>query len=587
MDRTASSLRPKIRQWIWLTCSMIILGRYIEVAQGFSQPTWRQGCLSTKNTPAFPASPIGFKKFIAFTGQSNVARVSSLNVVIKKNEEQLNSKAKNSFGEAWRFCASTVTGTFTAGALLLLCPTGKIHDHTLSSFDSNQIQHQVRFFQPRAAFAVEGSLAEVPHALDDSLPTPDAVGTMANPNDASALSPLKLRQRSTALDEVWSLVNKYYLDQTFNGQDWNAIRDKYEDQLDLDKNDDAALMKLTTEMVKSLGDKYSRVLDKGQYAAIQKFDLIGVGATLMPDADKRLMLGAPPVPGSAADQAGLKVGDFITAVNGVPTEGRTAFDLIDQISENPNAEKVTMTVLTQGPDDIKGEGKIREVTMARGFQEVKDPISYKISERRADGTVVGYIRMREFNSLVKPKLEAAIKALEKDGANAFVLDARSNPGGAFQSAVEIAGLFLDDTVATTVVDGNGVELPFKTSQGRVIVDKASPLAFWVDGRSASATEVLAGALRDNCRAVIMGEKSFGKGLIQAVYGLKNGGGLVLTVARYTTPGGTDIQGSGIPPDMNGAPTSLVPFVLSPDTSKVDFAAVKERLSPKLCQTPGP
>lgn len=556
-----------------LACSLLILGYSSVGVHCFS------GGISTSS---------GIRNGLRFAARrSEAARVSPLHIFIHNDEAQPNSDVASSIEAALRSCASIVAGTLTAGALLLLCPTdmNRIDDQSApTSFGVNLNQHQVRFFQPREAFAVEGSLAEVPHALDDSLPTPDAVGTMSSPNDASALSPLKLRQRTTALDEVWSLVNKYYLEPTFNGQDWNAVRDHYEDRLD-DPNDDGATMKLATDMVKTLGDKYSRVLDRGQYAAIQKFDLIGVGATLMPDADKRLMVGSPPVPGSVADKAGIKVGDYITAVNDVSTEGRTAFDLIDQISENPNAETVTMTVLTQGPDNIKGEGSSREIKMAREFNQVKDPIAYKISERRSDGTVVGYIRIREFNSLVKPKLEAAIKSLEKEGANAFVLDARSNPGGAFQSAVEIAGLFMDDTVATTVVDGNGVELPFRTSSGRVLVDKTSPIAFWVDGRSASATEVLAGALRDNCRAVVMGEKSFGKGIIQAVYGLKNGGGLVLTVARYLTPGGTDIQGSGIPPDMNGAPTSLVPFVLSPDTSKVDFLAVKEKLGPQMCQKP--
>ena len=89
-------------------------------------------------------------------------------------------------------------------------------------------------------------------------------------------------------------------------------------------------------------------------------------------------------------------------------------------------------------------------------------MSFKVTERRDDGTNVGYIRISEFNSLVKPSLEAAIKALEDDGTNAFVLDLRSNPGGAFQSAVEIAGLFMKDKVATSVVDSNQVELPFKT-----------------------------------------------------------------------------------------------------------------------------
>ena len=151
--------------------------------------------------------------------------------------------------------------------------------------------------------------------------------------------------------------------------------------------------------------------------------------------------------------------------------------------------------------------------------------------------------------------------------------------------MEISSLFVEDRVATYVVDSNQVQLPFRTAGGRVILPEGNPMAIWVDGGSASASEVLTGSLHDNCRAVVMGEKSFGKGLIQAVYGLKNGAGLVLTVAKYVTPNGTEIQGIGITPDIKGG----VPFQpiigLLPDTSKVDFGDISKRLSPAMCKVP--
>jgi len=300
------------------------------------------------------------------------------------------------------------------------------------------------------------------------------------------------------------------------------------------------------------------------------------------------MVGAPLVKGLEAEKAGIKYGDIIVAVNGDKTEGRPAFEIIDQIGENPNADTITMTVLTQGPDDLKNEGYVRDLIMKRQFVEVKDPVSYKITERRknADGktTVVGYVRVSEFNSLVKPKLENALKSLKADGANAYVMDLRSNPGGAFQSAVEIAGLFLDNQeIATGVVDANDVEMPFRVTKGKMIIDpKETPLVIWIDGGSASASEVLAGALHDQCRAVVMGSNSFGKGLIQAVYGLKNGTGLVLTVAKYVTPNGTNIQGTGIHPDVEAKlPPLLIPGISS-DTSKVNFMDASSRLSQCTC-----
>lgn len=410
------------------------------------------------------------------------------------------------------------------------------------------------------------------------------------PLDANDDLMIQLRlKRSTVLDEVWTLVSKYYVDNTYNSQDWYKIRDAYESRLVVQPDgsyDDDEAMKLATAMVRSLGDKYSRMLDRDAYARIQKFDLIGVGATLMPDQDKRIMVGAPPIKGSEAEKAGIKYGDYIVAVNGKETTGRTAFDIIDQIAENPNADVVTMTVLTQGPNDIKGEGYKRDVTMKRQFVQVSNPVMYKITERRNDGTVVGYIRISEFNSLVKSKLEEAIRNLKEEGANAFVMDLRGNPGGAFQSAVEIAGLFLDGKVATNVVDANQIEMPFLTTKGKSLLDDTIPLVIWQDGRSASASEVLAGALHDQCRAIVMGSNSFGKGLIQAVYGLKNGSGLVLTVARYVTPAGTDIQGKGITPDIEAKlPTPLI-IGLSTDTSKVDFEQVASKRNACLCPSSG-
>ena len=381
-------------------------------------------------------------------------------------------------------------------------------------------------------------------------------------------------------DEAWNLINKYALDQTFHGQDWNEAYIKFSKGLDLSSTDEERIMKATSNLVSSLGDKYSRILDKDAYARIQKFDLIGVGATLMPDpVTKEIIVGAPPVANSAADQAGLKVGDVVVAVNGIETAGRTAFDIIDQISEDPNAGMVTFTVRSDN-------GVSRDVAMKREFLEVRNPVSYRISETRSDGTKVGYLRITEFNSLVKPSLESALRDLESQNVGAYVLDVRGNPGGAFQSAVEIAGLFMSDKLATDVVDGNGVDLKFRTSKDRVVIDENDPLVIWVDGRSASASEVLAGALRDNCRAVVMGDTSFGKGLVQAVYGLKNGYGLVLTVAKYLTPGGTDINKVGIVPDVSRedalplAPAFLP--VIGSDTSRVDFKDVMKRMGPEKC-----
>jgi len=466
---------------------------------------------------------------------------------------------------------SVSAALLTAGALCLPISQPCLEEIEGRSFLFPQMQQLVQA-QPAFASDIETS----PNSLIKNI-NQDIV---LDANDDKEI--LLRRQRSTVLDEVWTLANKYYVDNTHNSQDWNQVRENYESRLSFNKDgsyDDEEAMKISIAMVKLLGDKYSRILDQPAYARIQKFDLIGVGATFMPNADKKIIVGAPPVQGSEADKGGLKIGDFIVAVNGVETQGRTAFDIIDQIAENPNAQVVTMTVVTQGSDDMIGEGYRRDVTMKRQTMEVKNPVTYKITEKRNDGTIVGYIRISEFNSLVKPKLEDAIKSLKASGANAFVMDLRQNPGGAFQSAVEIAGLFLDDKIATNVIDSNQVEMVFRTTKGKTLLELSVPLVIWQDGGSASASEVLAGALHDQCRAVVMGSNSFGKGLIQAVYGLKNGSGFVLTVAKYQTPGGTDIQGIGITPDIEAKlPTPLI-IGLSTDTSIVDFKGAAAKACP--------
>jgi carboxyl-terminal processing protease len=404
--------------------------------------------------------------------------------------------------------------------------------------------------------------------------------------EVSSADVLIQQQRETSVvEEVWNLIDKYYIDRSFNKLNWNTVRNDVLAKAEKSNFDNDKSMKIIYDMVGSLNDKYTRVLDIDQYAAIQKYDLIGVGVTLMPNSQKDIIVGAPPIAKSAGDLAGLKVGDYVTAVNGIPTRGNTAFDIIDQISENSNAKTITFSIM-RGDDNTNKF----DVTMNRQTMEVKDPVQYKITEERPDGTKVGYLRVSEFNTLVNSSLKNAMLELKKQGANAYVMDLRGNGGGAFQSAVEISSLFLRDRVATYVVDSNQVELPFRTSKLQdLVIEPEVPLVIWLDGGSASASEVLAGSLHDNCRAVTMGDQSFGKGLIQAVYGLKNGAGLVVTVARYVTPSGYEIQGKGITPDIlplgKNMPAPVFVPILSTDTSKVDFHDIEERLNSKFCHVP--
>lgn len=386
---------------------------------------------------------------------------------------------------------------------------------------------------------------------------------------------------TSTLEEVWNLVDKYYVDKSNIAKQWQALKPTYERRYySKANNDKMAQLSILSDMVANLHDKYSRILDDQQYAAIQRFDLIGVGATLMPQ-NGRIVVGAPPIPQSAADRAGIKVGDGIAAVNGISTSDKTAFDIIDEISQHPNAKTITMAVVPAlHVSDTHWDEYATDVVLQRTLQQVDNPIQYKMID--SNGEKVGFIRLLEFNSLVLSKLEDALAALNQAGATAYVLDLRHNTGGAFQSAVEISSLFVKNAVATYVVDNTATQIPFKTAPDSVMVDSQVPVVIWLDGKSASASEVLAGSLHDNCRALTMGSQSFGKGLIQAVYGLQNGAGLVLTVAKYRTPSGMEIQGVGILPDIPGGVGLPIPG-LSTDVSQVDFNDVRSRL--EMCQVP--
>jgi len=237
--------------------------------------------------------------------------------------------------------------------------------------------------------------------------------------------------------------------------------------------------------------------------------------------------------GSSAQKQGLHKGELVTEINGRSTKGMTAFDVIEMVM--PDTSK-TMTMKLQ--DAATQEARV--VQLDRATAEVRDPVSYKLLDK------TGYIRLAEFNALGPQKVREAVADLEAQGAERYIMDLRMNPGGTFQTALGIAGTFVPERTAVFVVDGKGERTEFKTSGKPLTSD---PLIILADRGSASASEVLAGALQDNCRAVLVGDRTFGKGLIQGVFGLESGGGVALTVARYETPSGRDINKVGIAPDI--------------------------------------
>lgn len=172
------------------------------------------------------------------------------------------------------------------------------------------------------------------------------------------------------------------------------------------------------------------------------------------------------------------------------------------------------------------------------------PVRYSYQKTPTGG--VGYIRLNQFSANAAPEMRNAIQDLEKQQVTGYVLDLRSNPGGLLYASIDIAQMWLEEGTIVSTVNRQG-ESDRQTANSRPLTNK--PLVVLVDGGSASASEILSGALQDNKRAALVGTQTFGKGLVQSVRGLGDGSGLAVTIAKYLTPSGRDINKAGIAPDV--------------------------------------
>jgi len=331
--------------------------------------------------------------------------------------------------------------------------------------------------------------------------------------------------------EVATLVDKYYLDRTFNGVD---LKGKLAQLNGRELTEDQALDE-STKLVSSLGDRYSRVLLPTAASKLGKYDVTGVGINLVIADSGAVTVGAVPPADSDAARLGVTFGDVVTAINGKPAEGMTSFDALEAIQSD--GETVTMALKPANG------GASREVTLRKAFS-TKNPVSYHLVE--ADGgTKVGYIKLSEFNAQCKRRVREAVTTLQQQGASRLILDLRGNAGGVLDGALGIAGLFLERPLVLYVTDANGAFQPLYSREAAL---SDAPLQIWANAGTASSGEVLAAGLRDNCRASLLGGVTYGKGVIQGVFGLSDGGALIETVASYATPSREEINLKGIKPD---------------------------------------
>ncbi|MEH2235375.1 carboxyl-terminal processing protease CtpA [Nostoc sp.] len=355
-----------------------------------------------------------------------------------------------------------------------------------------------------------------------------ALGTLTQPAVA-------LTTEQKLVSEVWRIVNRTYLDETFNHQNWAAVRQKVLQKPLTDSNASYAAI---GKMLKSLDDPFTRFLDPEQYRSLQvntSGELTGVGLQIALNPETGKLEVVAPIAGSPADKAGIRPRDRILKIEGVSTENLTLDEAATKM-RGPSGSLVTLVIERDGEAET-------EIRLTRDRIALNPVVSdLRVS---TEGKPIGYLRLTQFNANASTELAHAISSLEKKGAAAYILDLRNNPGGLLQSGIEIARLWLDSGTIVYTVNRQGIQGSFAALGPALTND---PLVILVNQGTASASEILAGALQDNGRAQLVGETTFGKGLIQSLFGLSDGSGLAVTIAKYETPQHRDINKLGIKPD---------------------------------------
>jgi carboxyl-terminal processing protease len=339
----------------------------------------------------------------------------------------------------------------------------------------------------------------------------------------------------TVVDEAWQLVNQYYVDGTFNQVDWQATRLKL---LSKSYTSRQQAYDALRDALKQLNDPYTRFMDPDEYVSLTtqtSGELSGIGIRLGTDEKTKALTVVEPIEGSPALKAGVQAGDKILAIDGKST-AKMSIEDASALIRGKAGTKLTLRLVRKGKASF-------DLPITRALIELPT-VRYAVN--REGKNRLGYIRLNEFNAHATTQIRQAIQKLEAQNVNAFVLDLRGNPGGLLQASVDISRMWLDKGLIVRTVDRQG-------NNDKIAADHTSltrlPLVVLVDGNSASSSEILTGALKDNHRAMVVGSTTFGKALVQSVHNLSDGSGLAVTIAHYYTPNGTDISHKGIAPDI--------------------------------------
>ncbi|NJM70687.1 MAG: S41 family peptidase [Scytonema sp. RU_4_4] len=368
-------------------------------------------------------------------------------------------------------------------------------------------------------------------------------GAIASTATLSAFGPVWCRSVRAALqdspkaviDSVWQLVNREYVDGSFNKQDWLAVRQSL---LSKDYTNREEAYTAIRQALERLGDPYTRFLDPKQYEALTNQtsgEVSGIGIRMELNEQTKKLTVIEAIENSPALKAGIKPGDYILAIDGKPTSQMKVEDA-SKLIRGKAGTKLTLRLGRDGQSAF-------DVNLTRASIEVPT-VRYNLKQE--GDRRIGYIRLREFSAHASTQMRRAIRDLNTKQADGFVLDLRGNPGGLLQASIEIARMWMDNGAIVKTVDRMGAS--DETKANRTALTKR-PMVVLVDSNSASASEILTGALKDNNRAVVVGSQTFGKALVQSVHELADGSGVAITIAHYYTPKGTDINHKGIAPDI--------------------------------------
>lgn len=295
--------------------------------------------------------------------------------------------------------------------------------------------------------------------------------------------------------------------------------------------------------IDALGDAHTVYISPEDFAL--GVDIIsgtfqGIGAQVDQDPVTGEIVIVTPFRDSPAEKAGIKAGDVILAVDGESTEGWSVAEAVKRI-RGEQGTPVTITIRDS-------EGEPRDVTIER--DTIVIPTVFTRDVEGADGATVpdvAYIELQQFTEETVGELSKELERVVDEGYRGVILDLRRNPGGALDATVDVADMFLDDGVVLTQVDRDGKRTEYRAKSGGEAIELK--VAILVGPGSASGSEVLSGALRDHGRAKLIGEQTFGKGSVNHIRELSNGGALYVTIARWLTPNGEQIEGVGLVPDI--------------------------------------